>query len=64
MTTKYATGKYLIYYFNKVGGRMKDTTEEANSYTEASKKGHLMVENHEAISSYVVLRVIINSAED
>lgn len=58
---KYFPGRYFIYLFNSVGGRLKDLTQTTDSLGQAQEIGMQLIETHEHVTSYVILRVVQNS---
>lgn len=59
MSNKYKTGAYLVYFFDRYGGRVKDKTLSTKSFTHACAAGN----EHKGEGSFVALRVIYNSLD-
>jgi hypothetical protein len=56
---KYETGPYLVYVFDRYGGRLKDQVFTAGSFTTAREIGR----EYQGDGSFAVLRVLQNSLD-
>lgn len=59
---KYKPGSYKTYFFNAVGGKLPDATLDGSNYLESKVNAEYKIKQDGEESSFVVMRVIYNSA--
>lgn len=59
---KYNPGSYKTYFFNAVGGKLPDSTLDGSNYIESKVNAEYKIKQDGEESSFVVMRVIYNSA--
>lgn len=59
---KYKPGSYKIHFFDAVGGKLPDATLDGGNYIESKTNGEYKLKQDGEESSFVVMRVIYNSA--